>query len=350
MNAFVRSLVLSRAIALSVAIAWPVSAESPPAETARPPESAPAPADTRLPAESRLPPGVLARVDGREIRVEEYGSYLLARFGQALLDEYINRLLLDEEARRLEIAIAPETVEAAVEERVRRELKSAFQGSQEAYADWLALRRTTPEVERARMRQDLYYAMLESEVYHRTRPVTDGQVREEFERVHGEGGVELVLRHILVSTREVPRSGGEGGGPVGTPAPPRARTPGEARARAEEIRKEILAGLTFAEAVERYSDDAFTRRNEGRIPRYSRGLLGDRFHEEAMALTPEKPLSEVVESPRGYHVVQLVERRVTRLEDVKAEIETFLRNAPIAPAARQKLLRDLREKARIELP
>jgi parvulin-like peptidyl-prolyl isomerase len=285
-------------------------------------------------------------VNGRDVTVEEYASYLLASIGKTRLDEYVNRLLLDEKARGLGIRIEQDEVEGAVQETLDRTIKSQYQGDRDAYVQALARRNRTPEEEASRLRQELYYDMVERRIILESRKVTEADVAARFEELYGEGGVEYVLRHILVSTR--PRLAPSGTGAVAGGEEIARRTPREARDRAEEARKAILGGLPFAEAVQKYSDDPATRRTDGRIPRYRARLFGERFHSVVQKLTPEKPLGEVVESPRGYHVVELVEKRATKIEDVRAEISKWLEGSPPSVRERQQLLRDLRAQAKIE--
>lgn len=291
--------------------------------------------DGAEPQAPALPPGVVARVNGRDIKLEDYTGYLLASLGKSKLDELIDRLLLEEEAKALGVAIEPEKVESMVEEQIDRTIKSLYQGSRESYVAGLAKRRSTLEDQKAKLRQDLYYDALRAEVILKTRQTTEADLKRQFEKTHGEGGVQHVVRHILISTR------GQGGE---TPS----RPPAEAKERAEKVVQEIQGGLDFVQAVKQYSDDAFTKRNDGRIAHYRKGAYGEAFHQAVTKLTKESPLSGAVESPRGFHVVQLVERTVTRLEDVRPELEKVLRGQPPSTKEKQDLVRRLREKAKIE--
>jgi parvulin-like peptidyl-prolyl isomerase len=279
--------------------------------------------------------------------VDEYASYLLASLGRSKLDEYIDRLLVEEEARRLEITVPAEAVEASVAERIDRIVKSVYKGQEEAYLANLARRRSSLEEEKAKLRQERYYDLLRDEVILKTRQVTEADIQRKFEEVYGEGGVRFTLRHILVAARPAggqiaPREGEEGaraGGP---------RTRADARARAETALKELQAGGDFAQAVKQYSDDPLTKKNDGRIPVYRKEYLGEDFHRAVTQLTPESPLSGIVESPRGFHLIQLVERKVTRLEDVRAELEKAVKEAPPTPRERLDLVEKLRSGAKIE--
>lgn len=301
-----------------------------------------------------LPPGVIARLNGREITFDEYGSYLLASIGKSKLDEYMDRLLTEEEAKSIGVAVQPAEVESRLEEQLDRTIKSLYQGKKESFSENLAKRRSSLEEYKAKQRQDLYFEMLAERVILKTRKVTDPDLEKQFERTYGEGGVQYTLRHLLISTR--PTAGTKDGpgapgaaSPDTSPTPPASgRSSAEAKDRAERILKELQGGADFIQAVKQYSDDAFTKRNDGRIPQYRKGFYGDSFHKTVVQLTAEKPLSGVVESPRGYHIIQLVDKQVTKLEDVKAELEKVVMNQAPTPKERHELVQRLREKAKIE--
>ena len=335
-----QAIALEQTPAADTNSAGPVEGKEAKSPASAEPKAAPPaqPAGTK----AELPPGVVARVNGRDITMEEYVNYLLATFGKSKLDEYVNRLLLDDEARRLGIQVEPQQVEAAVEDRVERTIKSMYQGNKDAYVQALLRRQTNLDDEKVRLRQELYYDTLWKQAALKIREVTEEDLRRQFEKTYGEGGVQYVLRHILVSTRGAAVKEGEkdSGGA--------RRTPGEAKERAEKILAEIKGGLSFTQAVKQYSDDTFTRRNDGRIPYYRKGAYGDKFHAAVEQLTQEKPLSDVVESPRGYHIIELVEKRVTKFDDVKADVEKSLKERPPSYEDKQKLLLKLREKAKIE--
>jgi parvulin-like peptidyl-prolyl isomerase len=297
-----------------------------------------------------LPPGVLARVNGKDITLDDYVGYLFASLGKSRLDEFVDRLLVEEEAKTLGVAIAPQQVETALEERIDRTVKGLYQGKEESFIESLAKRRTSLEEHRAKLRQDLYYEMLWSEVVLKSRQVTDADVQRQFERSYGEGGVLYTLRHVLVSARAagtVPPGSPAGEGDPGRGGPS-LRTAAEARERAEKILKEIQGGLDFAQAVKQYSDDAFTKKNEGRIPHYRKGFYSDAFHNAVTQLTPESPQSGVVESPRGFHILQLVEKQVTKLDQVRADLEKVVKTQAPTVKEKHELIARLRAKSKVE--
>jgi len=323
---------------------------------ARPPETpspeAKAPSSRELVSSEKkspsLPGGVLARLNGKDITVHDYVSYLYQSLGKSRLDEFVDRLLIEEEAQRLEIEVLKEEIESAVAERLDRTIKALYQGEEDRFVENLAKRRLTLEDYKGRARQDLYYETLWNDVILKMRQVTEVDLRQEFERVYGEGGVRYVIRHILAAPQTEAPAGTQA--PAGTEGAGGAsvRTPAEAKARAQRILKELQGGLDFVQAVKKDSDDVFTKRNGGRVPYYSRELFGDSFYAAVTQLTPESPLSGVVQSPRGYHIVQLIDKQTTGLDGVKAEIEESLKKKSPTVAERHNLIKKLRAQAKIE--
>lgn len=99
----------------------------------------------------------------------------------------------------------------------------------------------------------------------------------------------------------------------------------EARARAEEVRSKALeAPESFEELVREYSDDPSSESNQGRMDdadNPKRYVLA--FAEAAGALRQPGEISPLVETPFGFHVLKLLERRTAQpraYDEVKAEI------------------------------
>jgi len=77
---------------------------------------------------------------------------------------------------------------------------------------------------------------------------------------------------------------------------------------AQQILDSIKAGGDFAEFARRYSDDAGTKSSGGDLGFVRRGEFFSEF-EEAVFSLKDNQLSDVVETPLGFHLIQLLERR-----------------------------------------
>lgn len=122
-----------------------------------------------------------------------------------------------------------------------------------------------------------------------------------------------------------------------------------ARARAEAVRAEAEAGADFAELARRRSTDE-TAADGGELGFFGRGRMVRPFEEAAFALQPGQR-SGVVETPFGFHVIEVEERRGGELVPEAAareEIRTHLRGEKARAALRERV-EALRRAARIEL-
>lgn len=80
------------------------------------------------------------------------------------------------------------------------------------------------------------------------------------------------------------------------------RTKEEARARAEEAHRKILAGMPFAEAVSLYSDEPGAAARGGDLGKFRKGMMIPSF-QKAVEATEVGKISDVAETEFGFHVI-----------------------------------------------
>jgi peptidyl-prolyl cis-trans isomerase NIMA-interacting 1 len=102
----------------------------------------------------------------------------------------------------------------------------------------------------------------------------------------------VIAQHILVAYRTARRA------PKGV-----TRSKAEAKARASEALAKIRAGTTFEDAVKEYSDDAGSADRMGSVGKFHRADMDAAFSAAAFALGVGQ-VSEVVETPFGFHVIK----------------------------------------------
>jgi peptidyl-prolyl cis-trans isomerase C len=120
--------------------------------------------------------------------------------------------------------------------------------------------------------------------------------------------------------------------------------------RLETIRADIEAKtISFAEAAAKYSQDTVTAAKGGDLGMLIRGRLPKPIEDAAFSIKPGT-LSQVIETPVGYHIVQSLELKPAgkaTLEESKSSIKQYLDQIAKQTAA-QKYIADLKTKATIE--
>jgi len=145
--------------------------------------------------------------------------------------------------------------------------------------------------------------------------LTEDALREYYEaHLQGFEIPEMVrARHILVT----PHAQGPGTNSTGDDA----TDEDQAKAKIERLRKELAAGADFADLARKYSED-ITADKGGMLEPFARGRMAKPFEEVAFSLEPGK-VSDVVRTPYGYHLIQVVERipaRIPPFEEVRDRI------------------------------
>lgn len=129
------------------------------------------------------------------------------------------------------------------------------------------------------------------------------QHKAEYESLHA--------RHILVRTK-------------GTqPSPPGAKkelTDEEALAKAQEIRKKLLAGEDFATLAKAESDDTASGAKGGDLGLVRHNQMVAEFEHAAFSL-PVGQISEPVKTQFGYHLIKVEQHETKSFDEVKPELE-----------------------------
>ena len=280
----------------------------------------PSPSEPVRPVPDLLPE-VVAYVNGEPITgndVERGISDLEARAGQPVppgqrdqvvrdvLEQLIGYRLLIQETRERRTSVPEADVDARV-----AALRAQFP-SEEAFLETLQLQQMTLEMLRAEARQSLQVdALLEAETSV-SPTVTAEEIAEFYEQnpADFQAGEQVRASHILLS---VPENADEA-------------TKEEVRSRAEDVLALVRTGADFAGAARMYSDDPGSRPGGGDLGFFQRGQMVPAFDEAAFALQPNE-ISDLVESPFGFHIIQVTDRtppRTIPLSEVRQEVEMYL--------------------------
>jgi peptidyl-prolyl cis-trans isomerase C len=144
----------------------------------------------------------------------------------------------------------------------------------------------------------------------------------------------LKAKHILIRVKGAPMPGADGKPEL---------TDEQALAKAQEIRKKLVAGGDFAAIAKADSDDTGSAAQGGDLGEFRRGMMVPPFETAAFALKIGE-ISEPVKTPFGYHIIVVQEHKLKTLADVKPDIEKNLR-----PEMARKAVQDLRDKSNVQI-
>ncbi|MGA9355793.1 MAG: peptidyl-prolyl cis-trans isomerase [Terriglobales bacterium] len=122
---------------------------------------------------------------------------------------------------------------------------------------------------------------------------------------------QVKVRHILIKT-PLPAAGQQED----------AKALADARAKAEDVLKQVKAGGDFAKLAEKYSDDPGSAKEGGELGWIGRGRTVPEFEKVAFAL-PKGQTSDLVKSSYGFHIIQVEDKQEAHLKslaEVKNEI------------------------------
>lgn len=281
------------------------------------------------PAFASDPERHLAETRAGPITVETYLRYLAARFGTRYLEDLAFDLLLAEECAARGLARSAPSLARPLG--ARRFHQSGRRNAQDPRGDMQ--RKFANEA----LRQQRIDALVRAD-----RRADETALRALFDRRYGVGGERVVVRHILVSfaaTRQrLAASGRE---------PARAQVVAAARARAHTLHRRLRSSDTGFAALLPESDDRQTRRllrtaprEAGLLPDYNYQRYGDAFAAAVRRLAVGA-VSGPVETAQGFHLIEVVDREVTRFEDVAAELREAMNRRRTSPAEALALRRAL---------
>lgn len=276
MRNFRMVLVLAGVIAASAACTKPATDAAKPAA---------APAVAATPA--------VATVNGKEISAELYNVFLQAVSGKPVAE------------------VAPEVKTQMLDQLINMML--AAQAAEKEGLD------KTPEV---KARADLLHAQILAEAasdkYIKSHPVSETEVRAEYDTQVAAMPKEYKARHILVESKEL----------------------------ADSITRELAAGGDFAKLAKSESKDPGSAKNGGELGWFSGSSMVKPFSEAVAALQKGETTKAPVQTQYGWHVIQLEDVRSPeppKFEDVQKQVEMIAQRKKL-----QSYLDELRKTAQIQ--
>lgn len=122
--------------------------------------------------------------------------------------------------------------------------------------------------------------------------------------------------HILIRFK-----GAQGAPPKGSE---KELTEAEALAKAQDLRKQILAGADFATLAKANSEDPGSAVKGGELGTFRHGQMVAPFDQAAFSI-PVGEVSEPVRTQFGYHLIKITSRETKTFDEVKPQIEKELK-------------------------
>jgi post-segregation antitoxin (ccd killing protein) len=146
---------------------------------------------------------------------------------------------------------------------------------------------------------------LHSDVIHADTVFTDAELEERW--LAEAPGLEVQARHILVRA----------------PAEASPAQRDSVRELAESLQQRAAAGEDFAQLATQYSEDPGSAQRGGDLGFFGPGRMVAPFEEAAFRLQPGE-ISPVVETPHGYHIIKVEERRQPELGEQREDFRQYL--------------------------
>jgi len=211
----------------------------------------------------------------------------------SIIDE---ELLVQQAQRDTSIKVTDEEIASGVEEQVRK-VRSNFTSEVDYRAELKKAGFQTPEEYRRWLTDQQRRAAFQNRLIEKLR--TDGKLKpvapteKEMRAYFEEQKATLGSRPATISFRQI----------VVSPTPS-AGAKLKAKVQADSIVLELRRGADFATAARRFSQDPGSKDQGGSLNWFRRGVMVPEFERVAFALKPGV-VSDPVESPFGYHIIQV---------------------------------------------
>jgi hypothetical protein len=274
----------------------------------------------------------VARVAGEPLSLTGFREWLLERLGRDYVMDYAAEYALLRRASELSVLPTDEEVLAAYEASVLEVIDNSFKGDSDLFLKSLALNGETPESRRHRLLPAMRTHLAAQAIVLATRVVDADAVQRRFEALYGSGGEVTRLEVLFFSAWKDPVA-------ESAPLDAGARRQ-QAVARAAAARERLAAGASFAQVLADSDLPGSDFVEDGIVRAWRRDLLGKEVQRAVEQLDRAGEMSPPIETWDGAWLVRLVSRAPVTLQEVRAEIEQELRDAPVDGAEESQVRRE----------
>lgn len=252
-----------------------------------------------------------------------------AEFYNRILDRLIGGMLLYQESQTAGTAATDQDAQqelAALEQRVN---------NPDTFNQLLQRQHMTREDLQETLKEDLSIQNYVQQKIAPTIEVTDAEAKAFYEQNSGrmQHPERVQVSHILI---RVPQDATD-------------EQKAAAKKKADDLLQQIKNGADFAQLAEANSDDPGSKARGGALGWIQRGQTVKPFEDAAFALKPQQ-VSDVVESPFGYHIIKQTDHQdagTVSFDEAEAQIKDYLKQQKVDAAVQAKV-QELIGKAKIQ--
>src|SRR5512138_311774 len=225
----------------------------------------------------------------------------------AALNALIDKRLVQQKIKELNIQVSEEEVRQAVEE-----IKKQNNMTQDGLVAALLSQGLTFDQYKAQLKEQLERIRLMGQEVRAKIQVSDTEIRDYYaaNKANYSEDETYRARHIFF---RVPKNA-------------TAEQVKEAMSRATNVLMEARSGKDFAELARKYSDEASAAKDAGDLGTFRKGEMLPEIESTVIAMKPGE-VSELISTPAGLHIIKLEEKapaKVKPFEEVKGAIEELL--------------------------
>ena len=298
---------------------------------------------------SALPLNIIAQVDGVQLtRGELETEYkkamtvisgkvpqerlmeVASKIRRQIVDDFIVRTLLDNESKRLKITVTDQEINEATNH-LRKTLPHG-----ETLEDMMKKNAITNE----KLREEISLGLRINKVV-ASQPIsnmnpTDKEISNFYKNNQDKFKIPETVhaRHILISK---PKEADE-------------TSKAKLKTKAEDLRKQLLAGADFGELAKSNSDCP-SKKSGGDLGTFSKGQMVKPFEDAAFS-QKKNEIGPIVETDFGFHIIQVLDHQPAKMQSLdknsKAQITAYLQQRKRYEAF-ENLMKNLKSKASIKI-
>lgn len=274
--------------------------------------------------EEGAPQPVALVIEGQPIGLAEFAGWMLATRGESQSRHFAEQWLVERQARELGIEVTETQIDDRAAEYVEWMINTGHNGSRESWMVYLKLSGRDSDHFMRELRDKKRVDLLVEELIFRERKVTPEQVRHRWEQLYGERGralnVRVITTNVAMPDVEQDLTREELRGVITAQVE-------QAQRQSADVHRRALAGEDFAALAARFSDDAATRQQGGRVPGHFRPESWSEDVARAVLRLEVGDLSEPLWTGRSWALFEVLGVESRPFEEARAELEEELRTA-----------------------